>query len=174
LGNNLIQTTTNRSIYGTTYENVTGQDPMLASLQNDGGLTTTRPLQTGSPAIDYSANTACPASDQREVPLAFDGNSDTNAVCDIGAYEFADQLSQSIQFRSIADKTLQDAPFVITATSSSGLPVDFSTDTSSICSLSEIAWFARVSSAQVLLNRPGRCILVAKQSGTSTINPAAS
>jgi CSLREA domain-containing protein len=174
LGNNLIQTTTNCSIYGTTYGNITAQDPLLDPLQNDGGDTPTRPLQAASPAIDAGTNSACPPSDQRGVPRPFDGNGDTNAICDIGAYEAASQLSQSIQFGAIPDKTLLDPPFVITATTSSGLLVDFSTDTPTVCSLSDSAWFAGVSSAMVHLGDAGRCILVARQIGNSTFNPAAS
>lgn len=174
LGNNLIQTTTNCSIYGTTYGNVTGQDPLLDPLQNDGGLTPTRPLQASSPAIDAGSNSACPPDDQRGVTRPYDGNGDTNAVCDIGAYEFATQLSQSIQFGAIADKSLLDPPFVITATASSGLPVDLSTDSPSICDLSDSYWFAGVSSATVHLSQEGRCILVAQQPGNATFTPAAS
>jgi len=174
LGNNLIQTTTNCSIYGTTYGNVTGQDPLLDPLHNDGGLTPTRPLQASSPAIDAGSNSACPPSDQRDVPRPFDGNGDTNAVCDIGAYELATQLSQSIQFGAIADKSLLDPPFIITATASSGLPVDLSTDSPSICDLSDSSWFAGVSSATVHLSQAGQCLLVAQQPGNATFNPAAS
>jgi hypothetical protein len=83
------------------------------------------------------------------------------------------QLSQSIQFGPIADKTLGDSPFVITATTSSSLPVSFSTDTASICGLANPSWFTGVSSAQVILNHTGRCILEAQQPGNSTFNPAA-
>lgn len=174
LGNNLIQTTTNCSIYGTTYGNITGQDPLLDPLQNDGGDTPTRPLQAASPAIDAGTNSPCPGTDQRGVVRPFDGDGDTNAICDIGAYEAATQVSQSVQFGPIPDKTLLDPAFVITATASSGLLVDLSTDTPSICNLSDSSWFAGVSSATVQLGGTGRCILVAQQPGNVTFNPAAS
>jgi hypothetical protein len=51
-------------------------------------------LLTGSPAIDAgnpaapgSTALACPATDQRGVARPQDGNSDGQAVCDIGAFE---------------------------------------------------------------------------------------
>ncbi len=65
LGNNLIEDTGNCAISGTTYGNVTGQDPLLGPLQNNGGSIPTLALLPGSPAIDAGLNSACPATDQR-------------------------------------------------------------------------------------------------------------
>ncbi|MFC1777574.1 choice-of-anchor Q domain-containing protein [Pseudomonadota bacterium] len=58
---------------------VTG-DPLLGPLQDNGGLTPTHALLTGSPAIDAGDSTECAAKDQRGI----DRNS---ASCDIGAFE---------------------------------------------------------------------------------------
>jgi hypothetical protein len=60
-------------------------NPKLGPLQNNGGLTLTRALMFGSPAID--AGSGCPATDQRGVARPIDGNRDGSAVCDIGAIE---------------------------------------------------------------------------------------
>jgi CSLREA domain-containing protein len=46
-------------------------------------------LEAGSVAIDSGSNAFCPASDQRGVSRPQDGDGDGNAVCDVGAYEFA-------------------------------------------------------------------------------------
>ena len=56
-------------------------DPLLGTLQDNGGPTDTLALQTGSPAIDAGTDTGCPAADQRGTarPQA--------AACDIGAFE---------------------------------------------------------------------------------------
>jgi len=62
-------------------------NPLLGALADNGGPTATHALSAGSPAIDAADNTGCPATDQRGVVRPVDGNGDTVAVCDIGAYE---------------------------------------------------------------------------------------
>jgi CSLREA domain-containing protein len=62
-------------------------DPLLGALQDNGGLTLTRALSSGSPAIDAGNNAVCPASDQRGVARPTDGDGDGTAACDMGAYE---------------------------------------------------------------------------------------
>lgn len=55
-------------------------DPLLGSLQDNGGMTLTLALLSGSPAIDMGDNVDCPTADQRGFGR--------DASCDIGAYEF--------------------------------------------------------------------------------------
>jgi len=62
-------------------------DPLLGPLQDNGGFTLTHALLAGSPAIDAGDNTGCPADDQRGIFRPQDGDGDSVAVCDIGAYE---------------------------------------------------------------------------------------
>lgn len=68
-------------------------DPLLGSLQNNGGSTHTHALLANSPAIDAGNNTLCADTatvnnlDQRGSTRPVDGNGDSAAVCDIGAYE---------------------------------------------------------------------------------------
>jgi hypothetical protein len=88
-GHNLIQDPEGCSITGAVTGNVLGVDPQLGSLQDNGGATLTHALLPGSPAIDAGTNDACPATDQRGVTRPQDGNGDTTAICDIGAYERA-------------------------------------------------------------------------------------
>jgi CSLREA domain-containing protein len=65
-----------------------GTDPALAPLANYGGPTATRALLPGSPAVD-AGGVDCPppATDQRGATRPLDGNGDSTALCDIGAYE---------------------------------------------------------------------------------------
>lgn len=66
---------------------LSGVDPLLASLRNYTGFTPTRALLPGSPAIDAGRNTGCPDTDQRGANRPRDGEGDGFAVCDIGAVE---------------------------------------------------------------------------------------
>jgi hypothetical protein len=66
---------------------LTGVDPHLQPLGDNGGPTPTHALGDGSPAIDAAGPLTCETSDQRGYPRPADGNGDTIAVCDIGAVE---------------------------------------------------------------------------------------
>jgi len=56
-------------------------DPLLGTLQDNGGLTFTHALLPSSQAINGGDNTGCPSTDQRGVPRP------QGAACDIGSYE---------------------------------------------------------------------------------------
>ncbi len=83
----LIESTSGAVINGG--NNITGQDPQLGALTDNGGPTLTQ-LVTSGPAIDGGSNAGCSSVDQRNVGRPLDGNADGVADCDIGAVEFAD------------------------------------------------------------------------------------
>jgi CSLREA domain-containing protein len=60
---------------------LSGVDPLLGELADNGGPTLTHALLAGSPAIDAGDDAECPAADQRGAPRPSGG------ACDIGAYE---------------------------------------------------------------------------------------
>lgn len=63
-------------------------NPLLGPLADNGGPTLTHALLPGSPAIDAgSPDCPPPDTDQRGFTRPEDGNGDSIAVCDIGAYE---------------------------------------------------------------------------------------
>jgi CSLREA domain-containing protein len=84
-------------------------NPFLGPLQNNGGSTFTRGLLLGSPAIDAGDNTTCLATDQRGINRPRDGDGDSTATCDIGAYELS---------------LVNQAPYI----PSNPIPADTSTD----------------------------------------------
>lgn len=107
-------------------------DPLLGNLQNNGGETDTRALFSGSPAIDTGNNcvltSTCPSNnpnqplitDQRGTGFlrAIDGNLDTVAITDIGAFEYAVPLAANIEISgkvtTINDKGISNAVVKLT------------------------------------------------------------
>ncbi|MDQ4122566.1 MAG: hypothetical protein M3209_14100 [Acidobacteriota bacterium] len=87
LGYNLIENTSGANIGGNSTGNITGQDPMLETLGDNGGPTQTHRLILFSPAIDNANTTNFPATDQRGIARPIDGNSAGGAQPDIGSYE---------------------------------------------------------------------------------------
>lgn len=67
---------------------ITVADPKLSPLTNNGGTTLTYALLPNSLAIDAGDNEYCPTTDQRGISRPLDGDGDTVAICDIGAFEF--------------------------------------------------------------------------------------
>lgn len=67
-----------------------GREPRLGALDPLGGPTPVRAVQSGSPAIDSGELANCPATDQRGLPRPVDGDGDTIADCDVGAFELQD------------------------------------------------------------------------------------
>lgn len=89
-GYNLIENTTGATITGTTTGNLTGVDPNLGPLQDNGGTTQTHALLSGSPAIDKGESFGS-ATDQRGLTRPVDNPSIPNSAggngSDIGAFE---------------------------------------------------------------------------------------
>jgi hypothetical protein len=86
LGYNLVESLTGCTLIGTPSGDITGEDPQLGPLQNNGGETPTMALLAGSPADNAgnpaeleSSPAACRATDQRGLTRLI--------PCDIGAYE---------------------------------------------------------------------------------------
>jgi hypothetical protein len=87
---NLIQNTSGLTLTGTTTHNLTGQNPLLNPLADNGGPGPTMSPQLGSPVIDKGKNFGL-TTDARGAPRPFDFPSIPNAAggdgSDIGAFE---------------------------------------------------------------------------------------
>ncbi len=91
---NLIEDITGCTITGNTTGNITGIDPGLGSLQNNGGSGFTHALLAGSSAVDAGNPNGCADHnnvdlfiDQRDYVRPVDGDGNGSVRCDMGAYE---------------------------------------------------------------------------------------
>lgn len=96
---NLIKNTSGATINGVTTHNLTGVNPQIGALANNGGLTQTHGLLAGSPALDAGNNASLPADNfdldndgNKTEPVPFDQRGATfsrvvNGTVDIGAVE---------------------------------------------------------------------------------------
>ena len=148
---------------------VSGQDPLLGPLANNGGPTQTLAVGLGSPAIGAGDPTLCGpvVVFGLDVPGAIDqrGVARTLATCTIGAYEYQDvggaPQSQTITFTALPNKTYGDSPFDVSsdAAASSGLTVSFRSATTGVCT---------VSGSTVTIVSAGTCTIDADQAGNGT------
>lgn len=88
-GYNLIETTANCTLIGSLVGNLTGVDPKLGALSNNGGTTKNHLPALLSPVIDTIPAPYCPLEfvDQRQLFRPSDGNDDGRTYCDMGAIE---------------------------------------------------------------------------------------
>jgi len=94
--------------------NMIDADPLLGSLQDNGGFTQTMALGAGSPAIDAGNDNTCASTDQRGVTRP-QGNH-----CDIGAYEYESSASPTPTYTPTATQTPTATPtptYTLTVTS---------------------------------------------------------
>ncbi len=73
------------------------------------------------------------------------------------------RADQTIAFDALAGRTLDDAPFEVSASSSSGLAVSFASATPDVCT---------ISGATMTLVRAGTCTITANQEGNLDYNAA--
>lgn len=121
-------------------------------------------IQPISPLVDAGdPNTAfityLPATDMDGNPRIY------NNRADIGAYECTQTtMSQSIVWNQTLSATLGDAPVLLTATATSGLPVSYSSSDTSI---------AYVSNDSLYFVGVGAALITASQAGNTLYQPAA-
>jgi predicted outer membrane repeat protein len=112
--NDLFQTAPATGVInGTNSANITGMNPMLGPLQNNGGPTLTEALLAGSPAIDAGSNPAGLTTDQRGPGF----NRTIGSATDIGAYEFQPPATTTTLVSSLNPSAVgQSVTFTATVT----------------------------------------------------------
>jgi predicted outer membrane repeat protein len=88
--------------------NQVGDDPQLTTLQDFGGPTFTHGIPSTSPAIDAADQALAPATDQRGLSRPIDGDGDSVAISDIGAYEFGTAI-EGTKFDDLNANGVRDA-----------------------------------------------------------------
>ncbi|MBV9926508.1 MAG: DUF4214 domain-containing protein [Acidobacteria bacterium] len=132
---NLIRNPGIATVNGTTTHNLTGADPLLSPLQNNGGPTQTHALLAGSPAID-AGDRGTLTNDQRGLARPVDDAAAVNASdgSDIGAFEAqAAPAAGQIQFGRGAytiGENSGSAPITVTRTGGSAGAVSVTFNTS--------------------------------------------
>jgi hypothetical protein len=91
------------------------------------------------------------------------GNNNFNPAVDVVQPLIVNKASQTINFAALPSKTYGDAAFTISATSSSGLPLAYSSDNTGI---------ATISGNTVTIVGAGTITIAASQSGNNNYNPA--
>ena len=92
------------------------------------------------------------------------GNSNYLAAPSVGHAFTVAKSAQTITFPNLGTQTYGEAPYVLSATASSNLPVSYASTTSTICT---------VSASTVTLLATGTCGIIATQPGNSDYAPAA-
>jgi len=150
---------------------VSGKDPLLGPLANNGGPAQTLAVGPGSPAIGAGDPALCGPTVVfgLGVPGGIDqrGVARTLATCTIGAYEYQDPTlqTQTITFNALPNKTYGDSSFDVGsyASASSGLAVSFSSATTGVCA---------ASGSTVTIVSAGTCTIDADQPGNTTYTKA--
>ncbi|MFM8848804.1 MAG: IPT/TIG domain-containing protein, partial [Cytophagales bacterium] len=93
------------------------------------------------------------------------GNSNYNPAADVPQSLTVNKAPQIITFPSLSSKTYGDAPFTLSATSSSGLPLTFASSNTEV---------ATVSGNMVTIIGAGTATITASQGGNNNYDPASS
>lgn len=147
--------------------------PSSLALNGTATLSTTGGAGTG--AVTYAVTAGAAACSITGTTLT----ATAVGVCEVTATKAADatyeaasgsftvsvgKASQTINFAALPGKVLGNPDFTVSATATSGLPVNFRTDTPLVCA---------VEGAKVLLVGMGSCRVIASQAGDASYGPAA-
>ncbi len=113
---------------------------------------------TGSAIITMTSSTGACSVNYNQA-----GDSIYNGAPQVSETTTAQMANQTISFGALGDKTYGDSPFTVSATATSGLTVSFSSQTTSVCT---------VTGTTVTIVASGICTVRASQGGNSNYNAA--
>jgi hypothetical protein len=144
--------------FGTLSSRPFGTPPFVVTATASSGLPVTF-ASTTTTICTVSGNTVTLAAVGRcTIRATQAGNADYAAATPVSQSFQVTKGSQTIAFGALANKPLGTAPFAVTATASSGLPVTFVSTTGTVCT---------VSGNTVTLVAVGRCTIRATQPGNA-------
>lgn len=152
------QTITFNTLAGKTY----GDAAFAVSASSTSGLATSFSIVSG-PATVSGTTVTLTGTGSVTVRASQGGNSNYNAAAVVDQPFNVAAAAQTITFNTLANKTYGDAPFTVSASSSSGLSVSFST----------LSGPATISGTTVTLTGAGTVTVRAAQAGNSNYNAAA-
>jgi hypothetical protein len=144
-----------------------GDPPFTVSATASSGLAVTFISQTTGVCTTSGANGATVtivAAGACTIRATQAGNANYSAATPVDQGFAVDPASQAITFGTLADRTYGDAPFAVSATASSGLPVSFASQSTAVCT---------VSGSTVTIVAAGTCTIRASQAGSAGYDPAA-
>jgi hypothetical protein len=128
------------------------------------GLAVAFTTETGPVCTNVGDTLALHAAGSCIVDANQAGDADWNPAGQVQRTILIGSGTQSITFAALPDLRLDESPFDLSATATSGLPVRFTSETNSVCSIS--------SGTTVTLHIAGTCTIDADQDGTSNWSPA--
>ena len=144
-----------------------GNAPFKVSAAASSGLPVSFNSQTSSVCTVLGATVTLVATGTCTIEATQPGDNTTYAAATIVNESFQvtqAMQSQAISFGALSNQSLGAAPFMVSATATSGLPVSFASTTASVCT---------VSSAMVTLVSVGQCTIQATQVGNVAYAAAA-
>lgn len=107
--------------------------------------------------------TAALSVGDHSIVAAYLGDSNNAASTSAALVQSVGKIAQTITFNALPSRNLGDPPFTVAATASSGLPVSFASQTTSVCT---------VAGSTVTLVASGACTIRATQAGDASYAPA--
>jgi hypothetical protein len=154
----------NSIVFGPLPDIVTGAPPFTIAATSSSGLPVAFNSGTGSVCTVNGATVTVAATGTCSITASQPGNAIYSAATPVTqSFSVTGQKPQSITFVAPASVAVGTSPFTISATASSGLPVEFVSPSTSACT---------VSGSTVTIVSTGACSITAAQPGDATYSAA--